>query len=273
MAATATLIDYLRNLEGQGQTHVLVDEEAREILRSYFRRPQAPSAAPPREDPAPAAAVPAKVQVSGTTREERLDSLRQQAGEWEPALALGTLRKTMVFSIGNPEAPIIFVGEAPGYEEERRKEPLAGKAGEKFGEILGAMGLSREGVYITNLCKFRPAQRNQTTTTRKPSRPEMDCFLPFLRAEVGVIRPKCVVALGAAAAEGLLENTETVDRLRGTWHEFAGVPLRVTYHPAYLLHSDTALPEKRKVWEDMLCVMEALDLPINEKQRGFFLKK
>jgi DNA polymerase len=263
----ALVIDYLRQLERQGVTHVPLDEDARQILRGFFRQPKRTA---PEPAPTPAATVSTP---SGGSRSEQLESIRTQADQWPTARNLGTLRDTMVFSAGSPEAPVAFIGEAPGFEEERRREPLVGKAGEKFDAILQAMGLSRERVYLAHLCKFRPAQRNQTTTNRKPSREEMSSCLPLLKAELGVVQPKCIVALGATAAEGLLDVTETADRLRGSWHEFEGIPLRVTYHPAYLLHSDAALPEKRKVWEDMLNVMELLELPITEKHRGYFLPK
>ena len=274
MAQNAILIDYLRQMERQGLTHIPIDEEAREILRGFFRRSkprpgQVQAAAAPPAAPAPVT----KVSPTGETRAEQLASLREQAATWPPARSLNTLRDTMVFAVGNPEAQIVFVGEAPGYEEERRREPIVGKAGEKFNAILTAMGMSREEVYISNICKFRPSLRNQTTNNRKPTREEMSACLPFLRAEIGIVRPKCIVALGATAAEGLLDSTETVGRMRGSWHEFEGIPLRVTSHPSYLLHTDAALPEKRKVWEDMLCVMELLGLSISEKQRRYFAKR
>ncbi len=275
VAQTEILIDYLRQMERQGVTHIPLDEEARTVLRGFFKRSAAPKAQQSVSAPVPAAA-PAPVttlSIPDGTRPEQLAALREQAETWEPAKNLGTLREPMVFAVGNPEAQVVFVGEAPGYEEERRREPLVGKAGEKFNAILTAMGLSREEVYISNICKFRPSLKNQTTNNRKPSREEMRTCLPFLRAELGIIKPKCIVALGATAAEGLLDTIETVGRLRGSWREFEGIPLRVTYHPSYLLHTDAALPEKRKVWEDMLCVMEHLSLPISEKQRGFFLKR
>ncbi|NNC89461.1 MAG: uracil-DNA glycosylase, partial [Akkermansiaceae bacterium] len=208
--------------------------------------------------------------ATGTTREDQLASLRARAETWEAARSLGTLRDTMVFATGSPEADLMLVGEAPGFEEERRREPFVGKAGQKLDQILKAMGLDRGGVYISNICKFRPAMKGQTTNNRKPTREEMDACLPFVRAEIGIVQPKCIVALGATAAQGLLESSEGVGRLRGSWHTFENIPLRVTYHPSYLLHNDTAKEEKRKVWEDMLTVMEKLGMPVSEKQRGFF---
>ncbi|MEM9081738.1 MAG: uracil-DNA glycosylase, partial [Verrucomicrobiota bacterium] len=194
--------------------------------------------------------------------------------DWPPARDLGSLREKMVFATGNPHAHLMLVGEGPGYQEERQGEPFVGPAGEKLNAILKAMGLSRNDVYITNVCKFRPALPGQTTNNRKPRPEEIAACLPFLLTEIELIQPQVIVALGAAAAQGLLDSTEPVGKLRGSWHELSNIPIRVTYHPSYLLHSDqNALGEKRKVWEDMLVVMEKLGLPISEKQKSYFLPK
>ena len=221
---------------------------------------------------APAAEIP-EVHPEGETPAARIASLQSQAEHWQPACSLGSLRETIVFSVGNPEADLMLVGEAPGYEEERRREPFVGKAGQKLDQILKAMGFERGEIYISNICKFRPALKNQTTNNRKPTREEMDACLPFVRAEIAIVKPKCIVALGGTAAEGLLDRQEAVGRMRGSWHRFEDIPVRVTYHPSYLLHNDSAVGEKRKVWDDMLSILEYLGLPITEKQRGFFSGK
>ena len=283
------LIDFLKAQEAQGVRSVYLDEEARELLRSLHRRGQGAKSAAPRPAEAPVAAAapaPAPVKVAPAfavssrlvvpadgTAAERIAALKAQAAGWPPAVALGTLRSTMVFSTGNPEAELMLVGEAPGYEEERQGEPFVGPAGQKLDEILKAMRLDRSGVYITNIVKFRPATERQTTNNRKPTAEEMAACLPFVREEVGIVRPKCIVALGATASEGLLGLTGPVGRMRGTWHEFGGIPVRVTYHPAYLLHGTAAQKDKRMIWEDMLAVMEKLDMPIDERQRAYFLPK
>ena len=286
MANTAPLIAYLRQLARQGVRYVPLEPKALEILRSFYRNTpsgrksvrstpistsQTVRATPaPANPPAPPATVADPV-LSGSTIEEQLASLREQASTWEPALTLGTLRSTMVFATGNPHADLMFVGEAPGHNEELECEPFVGKAGQKLNQILTAMGLKREDIYISNICKFRPAMtRNQGTANRKPTRGEMDACLPFVRAEISLIQPKCIVALGATAAEGLLHTSLGVAKLRGTWHEFAKIPVRVTYHPSYLLHNEEASDGKRKVWGDMLAVMQQLGMPISERQRGFF---
>jgi DNA polymerase len=167
----------------------------------------------------------------------------------------------------------MLIGEAPGYHEEREGKPFAGSAGEKLDGILKAMGLSREDVYISNLVKFRPAAPRQTTNNRKPTTEEIAAFLPFVRAEIEIIQPECIVALGETAAEGLLGLTGNVISMTGRWHDFEGTPVRATYHPSHLLQSNGGNQTKRQLWEDMLAVMEKLDLPISEKQRGFFLEK
>lgn len=281
-----TLLDYLRVEEARGTESVYLDEEAKELLRELHRRARGqksparkPAAAAVsmslKEEPevAEEAAPSAEVTVSGHSDAERIESLKQQASNWAPAKALGSLRETMVFSTGNPGAELMLVGEAPGYQEERQKEPFVGPAGQKLDGILKAMGLEREAVYISNIVKFRPAMPKQTTNNRKPTPEEMACCLSFVREEVRIVKPKCIVALGASAAEGLLGLTGAVGKMRNEWHEFEGIPARVTYHPAYLLHGNAGLKDKRMIWEDMLEVMEKLGLPISEKQQGFFLPK
>lgn len=166
----------------------------------------------------------------------------------------------------------MFVGEAPGGEEERQREPFVGPAGQLLTKIIGAMGLQRTEVYISNICKFRPALPNQRESNRKPTAQEMAACLPFVMAEIEIIQPKVIVALGATAMEGLLQwEKAAVSRNRGKFHDFNGIPLAVTYHPSYLLHNQE-LTERRKVWEDMMMVMERLGMPISDKQRGFFQK-
>ena len=130
------------------------------------------------------------------------------------------------------------------------------------------MGLSREGVYIANILKCRPDTPGQAAGNRKPTSAEMDTCKPYVVEQIDIIRPKAIVALGATAAEGLL-GLSGISRLRGKWQSFRGVPVMPTYHPAYLLRNQ-ALSEKRKVWEDMLAVMEKLGMPISDKQQRFF---
>jgi DNA polymerase len=237
-------------------------------------RAAAPEAAKPEAAaPGPVEAAPVHLTVEGSTAGEKIDGLRQQAANWAPARQLGTLRETLVFSTGSVEADLMLVGEAPGHHEERQAEPFVGPAGQKLNDILKAMGIERASIYISNIVKFRPAMANQTTNNRKPTAEEMAACLPFIREEVKIVRPKCLVALGGTAAEGLLGLSGAVGQMRGKWHDFDGIPTRVTYHPAYLLHGSAGLADRRRIWEDMLAVMEQLGMPISDKQRGFFLPK
>ena len=181
----------------------------------------------------------------------------------------------MVFSVGDPNAKLMLIGEAPGVEEERQREPFVGPAGQKPTGILKAMGLERSQVYISNICKFRPAMEDQGNGNRAPTDQEMAACLPFVLTEIDVIRPQIIVALGATASKGLgIEGP--VGRLRGKFHDFRGTPIMVTYHPSYILREEKlngGMQAKRQVWEDMLQVMERLSMPISEKQRGFFKGK
>lgn len=291
------LLEFLAAEQARGVTHVHLDEGAREALREVYalaksggvpapspvteeaggmqptEKPATPRMEMPMEEAKPVVAVSSTLSVTGSTRAEQLDSLRRQAENWAPAKSLGSLRETMVFATGNPEARVMLVGEAPGYQEEREREPFVGPAGQKLNDILKAMGITREEVYISNIVKFRPATPKQTTNNRKPTPEEMAACMPFVRAEIDIVKPECVIALGGTAAEGLLGLEGSVTSMRGKWHDISGTPVRVTYHPSYLLQSGGSANVKRQVWEDMLAVMEKLGLPISDKQRGFFLPK
>ena len=183
---------------------------------------------------------------------------------------LAASRKNVVFGVGNINAALMFVGEAPGADEDEQGEPFVGKAGQLLTKIIQAMGLQRGDVYIGNILKCRPDTPGQTAGNRKPTPAEMQTCIPYLHEQIDLIRPKVLVALGGTAMEGLLNKTG-ITKLRGRWHAYRGIPLMPTYHPYYLLRNQ-ALHEKRRVWEDMLQVMEKIGLPISEKQRNFFLR-
>jgi len=143
----------------------------------------------------------------------------------------------------------MFIGEGPGSEEDRLGEPFVGPAGQLLDKIIGAMGFGRSSVYIANVVKCRPPGN------RNPEPAEVGACLPYLEQQIEAIAPDVMVALGAVAARALLETESSVGRLRGHFHDRGGIPVRVTYHPAYLLRNPA---EKRKVWEDMQAVMAKL---------------
>ena len=181
-------------------------------------------------------------------------------------------RSSVVFGVGDIHARLMFVGEAPGADEDARGEPFVGKAGELLTKIIIAMGLSREQVFIANILKCRPDTPGQSAGNRKPTPAEMATCIPWLHDQINLIQPEVMVALGATAVEGLLGKTDGITRLRGHWQSYRGIPLMPTFHPAYLLRNQ-APAEKRKLWEDMLAVLQRLSLPISPKQHAFFLHR
>ncbi len=172
----------------------------------------------------------------------------------------------------------MFVGEAPGAEEEVQGEPFVGPAGQLLTKMILAMGLKREDVYIGNIMNWRPEMPLNASGiqygNRAPSEDEMHYCLPYLQAQIDIVKPELLVALGATAAHGLLGTGafKALGEVRGRWHEFAGKPLMITYHPSYILRNQSNR-SKRMIWEDLLKVMERAKLTISEKQRGYFLDK
>jgi uracil-DNA glycosylase len=223
----------------------------------------------PRSSAPPVAAVVSPLPSAG--KAEAFAELRQRALACVKCDHLVAARKNVVFGVGSMDAELMFVGEAPGADEDERGEPFVGKAGQLLTKIIQTMGLSRDSVYIANILKCRPDTPGQSAGNRKPTPQEMQTCIPYLHEQIDLIKPKVLVALGATAVEGLLGKTVGITRLRGQWHTYRGIPLMPTYHPAYLLRNQ-AMSEKRRVWEDMLKVMDRLAMPISEKQRNYFLK-
>lgn len=179
----------------------------------------------------------------------------------------------IVFGVGNPNADIFFCGEAPGADEEKAGEPFVGPAGQLLTKIIQAMGLQRSDVYIGNILKWRP-EHDKPYGNRPPTIEEMNFCMPYLKAQIEIVQPKVIVALGNTAVTGFLgpDPKRKLSQIRGQWHTFEDRPLMVTFHPSYLLRNGT-MGTKRKVWEDMLKVMEKISLEISDRQQGFFLPK
>lgn len=215
--------------------------------------------------PPQAALAPAK----HSARRSALDALRPKVLACIQCPHLARRRKQVVFGVGNPDAELMFVGEAPGAEEDLQGEPFVGRAGQLLTKVIQAMGMTREEVYIGNVLKCRPDVETPTGN-RKPTPAEMATCLPWLREQIKIIAPRVLVALGDTAVKGLCPEIATgITRLRGKWLDFGGTPLMPTFHPAYLLRNP-APAVKRQWWEDMLAVLEKLQRPITEKQRGYF---
>ena len=209
----------------------------------------------------------------GRNADEAWEAMRLALPKWESLRNLGTLRETPVFGEGNRRADIMMVGDVPGYQEEKAGRPMQGPAGEKLDGMLKAMGISRGDVYLTTLVKFRPAQPRQTVSTRAATRREIRACLPVLDFEIGLVQPKVIVAFGVVVARALLRGGDLpLSDYQGRPNRYNGVPVVVTHHPSYLLRTSD-LAERRRLWEEMLRVMEMVGLPISDKQRGFFLPK
>lgn len=176
----------------------------------------------------------------------------------------------IVFGVGHPEAELMFIGEAPGAEEDAQGEPFVGRAGQLLTKIIETMGFQREEVYIANILKCRPDTPGQTSGNRPPTPAEINACRPTLYEQIEIIQPRAIVALGATAMAGLLGSIEAMRDLRGRWHDFRGTPVMATYHPSYLLRNQ-APAEKRKVWEDMLLVKARLGHVLTERDHRYFL--
>jgi DNA polymerase len=229
-------------------------------------------------DPLP---PPPEVILPGGSKAERWQALRELVLNHPVCRAHVQPGQQVVFGVGNLEARIMFVGEAPGAEEEQQGEPFVGPAGQLLTRMLKAMGLERGDVYIGNIMNWRPEKPTRPggmqVGNREPTAAEMAFCLPFLTAQIEVVNPALLVALGATAARGLLgpHSFRSLGEVRGRWHDYRGRPLRVTYHPSYLLRKEDDGPvasnrAKRAAWEDFLAVMERAGLPVSDKQRNFF---
>ena len=199
-----------------------------------------------------------------------LTAVRGRVAACTKCAHLASSRTQTVFGVGNPDADLMFIGEAPGADEDQQGEPFVGRAGQLLTRILKAMNFAREDVYIANILKCRPDMPAGSFGNRPPTPTEMQTCRPYLVEQIDIIQPSVLVALGAVAVEGLLGTRAAMRELRGRWHTYNSIPLMITYHPAYLLRNQ-APSEKRKVWEDMLQVLERLDRPISERQRNYFL--
>ena len=178
-----------------------------------------------------------------------LSQLRSEMGDCTRC-KLHPHRTHLVFGSGNPNARLMLIGEAPGEEEDLQGQPFVGKAGQLLTKILKAIGLEREDVYIANILKCRPP------LNRNPQPDEIGTCQPFLRKQIEIIHPKVICALGAFAAQTLLQTDKKISALRGRFHDYLNVKLMPTYHPAYLLRNPR---DKRLVWEDMKLIHKELE--------------
>jgi DNA polymerase len=275
----------LRRLKGDGLRTVNVSEESLAGLRAAVAAEVADNKSGTAGSPTMAVAtsdapgVPAAaptVELPAGDKPARWNALRDLVVNHPVCRAHVRSGKKTVLGVGSLEARIFFCGEAPGAEEEVQGEPFVGPAGQLLTKMIQGMGLKREDVYIGNIMNWRPELPVNSDGVQYGNRPptpeELNFCLPFLKAQLEIVQPQVIVALGKTAAEGLLGpgTFKTLGEIRGRWQEFAGRPVMITYHPSYILRNQSN-HSKRAIWEDLLKVMERIGLPVSEKQRSYFL--
>ena len=239
-------------------------------IYDFYRRETTVQTQPGEREPLPRAktAVAAPVVAEKTEKEDRFEiaappesaladpakglrAIREDIGDCTRCRLAKQGRKQIVFGVGNPRAELMFIGEAPGADEDQQGEPFVGRAGQLLNNMIKAMGLRREDIYIANIIKCRPPGN------RTPERDECETCSPFLMRQIATIKPKVLVALGAVAAKTLLAINAPMSELRGKWYDFRGTKLAVTYHPAFLLRDPR---QKKEAWKDLQMVMKDLGL-------------
>jgi uracil-DNA glycosylase len=272
-------IDHLEDLKSQGTKFIRVNPQNLSALSMPKRSLSQPRSA---SKPIPAPVAPAPQKIVGPAPEAAptvltptgdkaadLAALRDRAMVCVKCPNLASSRKNVVWGVGDINSPIMFVGEAPGADEDEQGEPFVGRAGQLLSKIIEAMGFTRDTVYIANILKCRPDTPGQTAGNRPPTPEEIQRCLPYLNAQIDLIQPKAIVALGATAVAGLFGKSAPISKIRGSFMTFRNISVMPTFHPSYLLRPN-GFAAKPLVWQDMLLVLEKLGRPISEKQRSFF---
>lgn len=284
-AATAIYLE-LRRRQDWGEINVSLSEESIAFLKESSARGKPDSIKPMELAHSPKNQSEADVAASGRKEIPDPPSLKLTSGDANTRLKELQLLvaadtwcqsqlspgKRIVFGDGNPSAEILFCGEAPGAEEEIAGTPFVGAAGQLLNKVIQAMGLGREDVYIANIMSYRPPISGGVGN-RAPTEAEMRYCLPYFLAQLEIVNPKVVVALGRTAVDGLLgfDRKRKMTQFRGKWQSFKNWKVMPTFHPSYLLRNES-LSVKRQVWEDMMEVMREAGIPISDKQKGFFLR-
>ncbi len=211
----------------------------------------------PVETTTPAAPIPESPEKPMPSKKQiQLDVVCQEVAQCTACDELAATRNKTVFGVGNPNAKLVFYGEAPGADEDRQGEPFVGRAGKKLNEIIEAMGIQRQDIYILNTIKCRPPGN------RNPSPEEQENCSGFLQRQLEIIKPDYIVCLGAIAARSFLKVTTPIGELRGEFHTQGKIKVLCTYHPAYILRNPS---KKRDVWEDIKFLMKDMGLKIPKK--------
>lgn len=251
----------IQGLETSEPTEPSVSPPAGSVARVSPPQPEIAKPEPPAVAASPATlsegatrpVMDASKKRSKTERNQQLKVLQEAVSRCTLCDELATTRTQTVFGVGNPQARLCFFGEAPGADEDEQGEPFVGRAGQLLTRIIEACGLKREDVYILNVLKCRPPGN------RNPAPEEAQNCRPFFERQLEIIQPEYICCLGAIAASTLLETKQTIGKLRGSLHDWRGIKVLATYHPAYLLRNPSA---KRTVWEDMQFLMADMGIAI-----------
>jgi len=242
--ALEAVLQTLERIRDEGAHRPCASRQALEALKHIEIAEEEPASSP---KPTSADSAPPTKGEKG----DKLAAVNERVCACVKCPNLASSRTQTVFGVGNPDADLMFIGEAPGVDEDAQGEPFVGRAGQLLTRIIKAMEFAREDVYIANILKCRPDTPGSTYGNRPPTPREMQTCRPYLMEQIEIIKPRVIVALGAVAVEGLLGARAPMRELRGRWDMFNGTPLMVTYHPAYLLRNQSP-SEKRKVWEDLM---------------------
>lgn len=269
--ALSVVLDALEKIRDSQGKRLRVSRSALSRLFEQASKPEAEAEAalPPSSQRTGRTGLPPR-KIDVAAKAAALSHVRETVCVCTKCPHLARVRTQTVFGVGNPDAELMFVGEAPGADEDARGEPFVGRAGQLLTRIIETMGLTRDEVYIANILKCRPDMPRGTVGNRPPTPEEMSTCISYLIEQIEIIQPRVLVALGATAVQGLLGTRGAMHQLRGKWQRYHDTPLMITYHPSYLLRNQSP-GEKRKVWEDMMAVLEKLDRPISERQRNYFL--
>jgi uracil-DNA glycosylase len=255
------IYDFYRRETSEPQTYtdeiptIIVSDDQPEQRDLMTPRAKAAITAPVVENSIFAVAKP-KPESGIADPAQALRVIREDIGDCTRCRLSKQGRKQIVFGVGNPNADLMFIGEAPGADEDQQGEPFVGRSGQLLTNMIKAMGLRREDIYIANIIKCRPPGN------RTPERDECETCSPFLMRQIAVVKPKAIVALGAVAAKTLLAINAPMSEFRGRWYDFQGTKLAVTFHPAYLLRDPR---QKKETWKDLQMVMKELGLAIPAK--------
>jgi DNA polymerase len=263
----ASLRDYVEQIREEGLEGLSGSVASATLQKTATTRESAVAPPPPPSPSPPLAAStadalknPAPTELTykypGLEKTADLAALREFVGECTRC-KLAPMRTNLVFGVGNPQADLMFVGEAPGADEDLRGEPFVGRAGQLLTDIIErGMGMTRAEVYICNVIKCRPPDN------RNPEADEVATCEPFLFRQIDLVRPRVIVGLGTFAVQAVLKIKTPISKLRGNWHEVRGIKMMPTFHPAYLLRNPS---DKRLVWSDIQQVMKALGRPIPDR--------